>query len=81
MPSPLAWAMFVKWHEKLFCELLEQLWCFLHGSWRLMVGPGGFLLGFRMDFCESQRCSPVPNGRAGPPSPMVPPSSFFDVIC
>ena len=29
---------FAKSNEKLFCEMMELPWCFLHGSWWVLVG-------------------------------------------
>ena len=45
---PWGWCFnfFMKSNKKLFCELLEHLWCFLDGLWSLLVGSGKLLLVF-----------------------------------
>ena len=44
VPLGLALDFFMKSNKKLFCELLEHLWCFLDGFWSLLVGSGKLLL-------------------------------------
>ena len=55
------------------CELLEHLWCFLDGFWRLLVGPGKLFLGFfRWILRIPALVPPLPFVPLVPPLPFVP---------